>query len=191
MSKPDRTMTRPLRADAARNRRAVLDAAARLFAERGFDVPMAEIADAAGVGRSTLLRNFPTRSDLAFAVFDQGMTDLRELAARQTGQPGDFEALLDLKLDIYVRNGGLVEAAQRGEGLSKDFSAERLEVAEMFQRAAASAVAAGRMRPSLGVETFVVMLQALSGAMLSGGTEAERRRKAQLVRRLLLDGLYL
>lgn len=59
------------RADAARNRAKVLDAAQRLFAERGVEqVSMDEIADAAGVGKGTLYRRFGDRAGLAMAVLD-------------------------------------------------------------------------------------------------------------------------
>lgn len=60
---------RPHRADAARNFDAILVAARGLFPTRGTDVPMAEIAKHAGVGAATLYRHFPTREDLAEAVY--------------------------------------------------------------------------------------------------------------------------
>jgi AcrR family transcriptional regulator len=57
------------RADAARNRRRVLEAAAKLFAERGVDcVSMDDVADEAGVGKGTLYRRFGDRASLALAV---------------------------------------------------------------------------------------------------------------------------
>jgi AcrR family transcriptional regulator len=57
-----------LRRDAARNRERLLDAALRLFHERGEKVPSLAIAKAAGVGAGTLYRHFPTREDLAAAL---------------------------------------------------------------------------------------------------------------------------
>lgn len=60
------------RADAARNRRRVLAAAAKLFAERGVeDVTMDDIAACAGVGKGTLYRRFGDRSGLATALLDE------------------------------------------------------------------------------------------------------------------------
>ncbi|GAA0936742.1 helix-turn-helix domain-containing protein [Nonomuraea longicatena] len=59
------------RADAARNRAAVLEAAARLFAERGVEaVSMDEVAAAAGVGKGTVFRRFGDKSGLAAALLD-------------------------------------------------------------------------------------------------------------------------
>ena len=53
-----------LRADALRNRRRVLDAAAEVFAERGLDAGVDEIARRAGVGHATVFRRFPTKDAL-------------------------------------------------------------------------------------------------------------------------------
>src|SRR3954468_20109135 len=61
---------RAMRADARRNRSAVLDAGARLLAERP-TASMQEIADASGVGRTTVYRHFPAREDLVAALIDQ------------------------------------------------------------------------------------------------------------------------
>jgi AcrR family transcriptional regulator len=60
--------TKPLRADAERNRRLLLDAAATEFAEHGLDVGVGEIARRAGVGHGTLFRHFPTKEHLIAAV---------------------------------------------------------------------------------------------------------------------------
>src|ERR1700761_3031005 len=56
-----------LRADAARNRERIVDAAIELFAERGLEASTAEIAARAGVGEATLFRRFPTKEDLITA----------------------------------------------------------------------------------------------------------------------------
>jgi AcrR family transcriptional regulator len=56
-----------MRADARRNHDAVLDAGARLLAERPA-ASMQEIADASGVGRTTVYRHFPAREDLVAAL---------------------------------------------------------------------------------------------------------------------------
>src|SRR3954452_2749086 len=62
-----------LRADAARNREAIVEAARAVFAEQGLDAPLDEIAKRAGTGNATLYRRFPTRSDLVAAVFAERM----------------------------------------------------------------------------------------------------------------------
>ena len=67
---------RPLRADARRNRDAILSAARELFDSDGILTPIDCIATVAGVGNATLYRNFPTRNDLLAAVIESTVADL-------------------------------------------------------------------------------------------------------------------
>src|SRR5574342_294589 len=71
---------RPLRADAERNRRRVLSAASDLFAERGLDVSLDEIAAAAGVGVGTVYRRFADKDALIDALFEDKIGDVERLA---------------------------------------------------------------------------------------------------------------
>ncbi|TDC90085.1 TetR/AcrR family transcriptional regulator [Nonomuraea deserti] len=74
------------RADAARNRARILEAAALLFAERSpEDVTMDDIARKAGVGRGTLYRRYPDRASIAVALLDEHERDLQERLLR--GEP--------------------------------------------------------------------------------------------------------
>ena len=60
------------RADAARNRRRVLDAAKQLFDERGIAaVTLDDVVAAAGVGKGTLFRRFGDKAGLAVALLDE------------------------------------------------------------------------------------------------------------------------
>ena len=68
----DQPAERHERADAARNRAKVLEAAERLFAERDpRTVTMVDIARAAGVGRATLYRRYPDPGSVAVALLDE------------------------------------------------------------------------------------------------------------------------
>src|SRR3954451_2858523 len=76
----------PERADAARNRRAVLDAAARLFRARGAAcVTMEAVAAEAGVGMGTVFRRCGDRASLARAVISEHESQLQEAMIR--GEP--------------------------------------------------------------------------------------------------------
>jgi AcrR family transcriptional regulator len=67
------------RADAARNRRRIVAAARRLFAERGVScTSMDAIAAEAGVGKGTLFRRFGDRATLALAVLDESERELQD-----------------------------------------------------------------------------------------------------------------
>ena len=69
------SVPRELRADAANNRRRILEAARAVFAERGIDAPFDEIARQAGVGNATLYRRFPTRDLLVATVFEERVAE--------------------------------------------------------------------------------------------------------------------
>ncbi|MEU4696654.1 TetR/AcrR family transcriptional regulator [Nonomuraea dietziae] len=74
------------RADAARNRARILEAAAGLFRAKGApNVTMDDIAKAAGVGRGTLYRRFPDRASIAVALLDEHERVLQEKLIR--GEP--------------------------------------------------------------------------------------------------------
>ena len=61
---------RPLRRDAERNRRRILEAATTVFARCGLSATMDEVAREAAVGVGTVYRRFPTREALVEALFD-------------------------------------------------------------------------------------------------------------------------
>lgn len=89
------TSTRRLRADAARNREALLAAAADEFAERGLDASIADIARRAGVGKGTVFRHFATKDDLLAAIVLDRIGALNTLGEKllDAADPGD--ALLE------------------------------------------------------------------------------------------------
>ncbi|GAA3539535.1 TetR/AcrR family transcriptional regulator [Amycolatopsis ultiminotia] len=100
----------PLRADAQRNRDQIIAAARAIFAEHGPEVPMEEIARAAGVGVGTLYRRFPDREALIRAVAVDNFTRVRDDArAASAEEPTCWSALVrllyqsvDLQLSIQL-----------------------------------------------------------------------------------------
>jgi AcrR family transcriptional regulator len=113
------------RADAARNRRRILAAAERLFAERGVGcTSMDAIAAEAGVGKGTLFRRFGDRATLALAVLDESERGLQDALLRGPAPLGPgappcerlrafgaamldrLEANVDLLLDAEVASAG-------------------------------------------------------------------------------------
>jgi AcrR family transcriptional regulator len=70
----------PLRKDAQRNLERLVEAARAVFAERGLDVALDEVARRAGVSIGTLYNRFPTRADLVAAVFADRRETLIEIA---------------------------------------------------------------------------------------------------------------
>src|SRR5947208_1557144 len=92
MTSTDRRRRSP-RADARRNYQALLDAAAKAFADEGPQASMHGIARRAGVGIGTLYRHFPTREDLLEAVFLSRMDELRAQAEALADHPSPLDAL--------------------------------------------------------------------------------------------------
>lgn len=71
---------RPLRKDAQRNRELLVAAARRVYAARGLDAPLEDIAKEAGVSIGTLYNRFPTRGELVEAALADKVTRAVELA---------------------------------------------------------------------------------------------------------------
>jgi AcrR family transcriptional regulator len=80
---------------AARRREEILDAAARLFAERGYSETDTQVlAEELGVGKGTLYRYFPSKRDLFLAAADRVMRRLRQrMDERLTGVEEPFERI--------------------------------------------------------------------------------------------------
>ena len=97
------TTERRQRADASRNREALLTAARDVFAERGSDAALEEIARRAGVGVGTLYRHFPKRIDLVEAIYREDVDALvargAELEATQAPWPA-----LEAYLSAFLRH---------------------------------------------------------------------------------------
>ncbi|BBY19519.1 TetR/AcrR family transcriptional regulator [Mycolicibacterium litorale] len=89
---------RRIRADAQRNREALLRAARETFAADGIFAPIDGIATAAGLGNATLYRNFPTRDDLLAAVIEDSVC---ELLAESEAFERDLDADAALREWLY------------------------------------------------------------------------------------------
>lgn len=179
-------MDRPLRKDAAERRKALLDAARAVFAEEGIDAPLDRIAERAGVGRATLYRNFPGRTEIALAVLLDDMAELGErFADRDT--PDAFLDFLAALSDRMVRNaalGGVVRSPPSPELLTPlraamiDAAAAPLKVSQ----------AAGVVRSDLTLKDIRV-LAAMLGGGLHNATVRERNGIARRTLELVLDAV--
>ena len=177
------------RADARRNEKALLDAAAAVFTESGVDAPVRDIAARAGVGLGTVYRHFPTRADLVVAVYRHQVDALVAHAERYLAEePTPYAALLrwvDGFVDFLVTKHGLSGALSHGEGFEAlhAYFLERLVPAggELL----AAAVDSGEIVRS-GVEAFALM-RAI-GNLCIGATDDDRY-DARVAIDLLLAGL--
>src|SRR3954468_22343434 len=103
---PDEQIARPLRADAQRNRDAILVAARETFTAEGALASLDGIALRAGVGNATLYRNFPTRDDLLAAVMRTSiaaaLAEADELARTLTPRAALAEWLVRLTWQLRI-----------------------------------------------------------------------------------------
>ncbi|MGE0218058.1 TetR/AcrR family transcriptional regulator [Mycolicibacterium sp.] len=71
---------RGLRRDAERNRQRVLAAARELFAVKGMEATLNDVARHANVGVGTVYRRFATKEELVEALFEDGIDQIAEIA---------------------------------------------------------------------------------------------------------------
>ena len=98
-----------LRADALRNRRILLDAAAAVLADKGLNVPVSYIAQQAGLGKATVFRRFPTKESLIAAVIEDQLgklADLGETLASAGDPAGALRDLLTAGTRLIAENRG-------------------------------------------------------------------------------------
>jgi AcrR family transcriptional regulator len=91
---PNRGGARPLRKDAARNRELLIQAAREVFAVRGFQASMDEIAHHAGLGVGTAYRHFANKYELANAIFDTAVAAFVDSAEEAMSVSDPWEGLV-------------------------------------------------------------------------------------------------
>jgi AcrR family transcriptional regulator len=112
----DERQVKPQRADARRNQKTLLDAAAAVFVTSGVEAPIRAIATEAGVGTATIYRHFPTRADLILAVYRHQVEALAEAgpALLESGATPHtaLARWIDLFVDFLVTKLGLAAVLQ-------------------------------------------------------------------------------
>ena len=177
-----------MRADARRNRDALLEAALAVFAESGVDAPVREIADRAGVGVATVYRHFPQRADLVAAVFRHEVDACADAAPMLAAEHAPGEALarwMQRYAAFIATKRGLASALHSGHpafGSLPDYFNARLQPA--LRALLESAAAAGEARGDVAADDLL-------GAVASLGMQAraERPDHARRMVALLVDGL--
>jgi len=180
--------TRPLRADAVRNRELLLAAAASAFSTHGAEVPLEDIAHKAGVGVGTLYRHFPTRDSLVEAVY-RNEVDVLVQSADELLKDHPPDQALAMWMQLFVRHvatkRGMLSVLKPMLGTSPSF------VGETKGRATAAAtkllnagVAAGTIRADVDGSD---LLRAIGGICMS--TEQVSSETSARLAGLLFDGL--
>lgn len=182
-------MTRVPRADAERNRRRVLDAAARVFAERGATATLNDVARAAGVGVGTVYRKFPDKEAMLDALFDDKIDSLVRLAEEVSMIDDAGAAMRGFLLGVMEKRAtdrGL-DAILMAPGRSARFTEELgRQFVPAVDRLVARAIHAGELRSDFtGQEVCLLGFMVGKVADITRTTDPEAwRRYAQL----LVDG---
>jgi AcrR family transcriptional regulator len=181
---------RPLRSDAERNRRLVLEAAAALFAERGLEVGVAEVAHRAGVGSATVFRRFPTKRDLIVAVVEERIDELRAELERARDDPDPWDGVacaMTAIARVQARDRGLFEAIGGHVAGDAQLHARHAELHAVLEDIVARAKEAGVLRTDVEAIDLPLLAAAAAGTcQVAGGAKPELWRRYLGV---MLDGL--
>ncbi|MEV6871989.1 helix-turn-helix domain-containing protein [Amycolatopsis sp. NPDC051128] len=172
---------RPLRADARRNREALVAAAREVFGAKGVDAPLDEIARRAEVAIGTLYNRFPTRADLVEAAFLPVLEEARAISedALACADPwAGFVLFVERSVRMLVADRGFTEVCTRAFDPASGLEKAKHANASRMTRIIARAQEAGALRPDFRGEDLAVVFAGASAA-------ADWRRGLALV----LDGL--
>lgn len=184
-------MTTIMRADAARNQRAILQSAARVLGQRP-DASMQAIARAAGLHRTTLYRHYPTRTDLVAAIHRQALDDAERAVAEArpadgpaTDAVGRVIAALTAVGDRYLVLAHEHEPRAMVREREDEVIAPLVGLIERGQRD-------GEFRVDLPAGWFASALWTLLAAGLRASADEGigAERAADRVRRTLLEGMH-
>jgi AcrR family transcriptional regulator len=177
------------RADARRNERALLDAAAAVFVTDGVDAPVRRIAAAAGVGMGTIYRHFPTRADLIAAVYRHQVDACAEagptLLATATSPFAALRRWVDHFADFLATKHGLA-AAMRND--PDGFTALHTLFIDRLVPVLDDLLTAARNADEITADITAYQLIRAIGDICAGAEMTDPQYDARLTIRLLLDG---
>jgi AcrR family transcriptional regulator len=183
---------RHLRVDAQRNRERVIEAANTLFATRGVDVSVDEIAQLAQVGVGTVYRNFPTKGALLAGLLAARIAPLvaAARAAADAEDPGDAFVMFVRRMSDEFANFKALADAMAESGVDLDVAKREIgadlmvAVGALFQRAQQ----AGLVRPDVTITDVSAMMMGLGHADPAFMDPAQRSRCVALICDSLLVG---
>jgi AcrR family transcriptional regulator len=162
--------SKPLRADARRNRARILDAAAAVFAERGASASTEEVAARAGVAIGTVFRHFPAKQDLLAAILKDLLVDL--VATDGADLFGFFTRVVTSAADKKV----VVELLAH-EGTVVGVEGPVAALAGTVEGLLAAAREAGTVRADVRADEVLALLAATAQGALRGGWPADLRER--------------
>lgn len=183
-------MAQALRADAQDNRDRMVTAARSLFAERGLDVGMREIARRAQVGPATLYRRFPTRQAIIDEAFAVELQSCRAIVVDGCADEDPWRGLtsvIERLTALNVRNRGFVDAFMSADPAADAFAEHRRELLGLLDDLGRRAQSAGELRRDFVIDDLILIL--LTGRGLSAVNGSARDAAARRFAMLAIDGL--
>jgi AcrR family transcriptional regulator len=174
---------RPLRKDAERNRRRILDAARELFARQGLGVTLNDIAHHAGVGVGTVYRRFPDKARLIEELFEEQMSELVALMEEALEDPDPWQGLtgfLRRNLELQARDRALREIVMGTPEGAQRVGQIRARMFPLGGRLVQRAKDAGALRADFQPADFPILV-----LMLTAVVDAAREVEPDLWRRYL------
>jgi len=178
------------RSHARRNHELLVAAAREVFAERGVDASLEEIARRAGVGIGTLYRHFTTREALVEAIVERRIAELVDVAEGAAAEPDGWTALvrlLERMLELQVADRLLKDVMTRYSPGARGLTSARAELRRLFAQVLARAHEQGTLRDDFTVSDLALLFWSftpLIDATADVAPEAWRRHL-----HWLLDGL--
>lgn len=150
------------RADARRNREAVVDAAIALLSEDP-GASMQQIADASGLGRTTVYRHFPSREGLVESIFHRVIAEALDASRRIIERGGSAEEILGRLAVEFVALGRRFRFLQAHRAAAAEILQHSMELPEDPVRGwLERAQAAGELRSDLPLHWMQSTMQALA-----------------------------
>jgi len=180
-----------LRADAARNRARIVEAAAEVFAERGLDASTAEVADRAGVGEATLYRRFPSKDALITAIIATKMEEALAIGEACLREPDPWRGVERFLFELAERanrDQGVSDAAKDSCAASAELMPMRKQMLELCGELVRRGQRAGVVRDDV-VGQDLIFLLAAAGSLGKLPFPGLREDLWQRYLGLLLDGL--
>ena len=155
----------------------MIDAARRLFAEHGPDVPLEDIAREAEVSRTTLYRNFTTREELAAVVYEENVDRIVARAADLVGDDGGVIHLLDFVLDLHTEDKSLARMLWNADIHWFEALSARTEAA--FAPLLEAGLRSGVVRAGVTVDDIMLTFPMAAGVLADprGESHPDRRRR--------------
>lgn len=184
---PDAPTGRRPRADAERNRRRVLDAATRVFADQGPAATLGDVAKAAGVGIGTIYRKFPDKQALLDALFDDKSGAIMRIVEEAAGiaDPGEaFRSYLFGMIELHARDRSLATVLFGPDRYDRFPPALSDRLGSTADRLIADAVAAGELRAGFTRQDTIalaVMVSTIARASLDADPGLWRRYASLVV----------